>query len=293
MLIIDCKGCSLLEIIEKVERVVEELPKSFALQLSRGEVESFGYGTFVDIASTYLFRFLTPEVDEESVLLRFEALNSQNTFHSSSQSSEKYGVESDFFLIEKDRKFSFLYYYKEALKHAKVSERKRVLNLGINRGDEFETIQSLYPEAFEAIEFVGVDFSKSAIEYAKERFTDCSNCTFISEDINRLDSLNLGSFDLLISIGTLQSSTLNLKTTFMHLVQNYLAKDGAVILGFPNCRWIDGEMVYGARVPNYNYSELGTVIKDIYFCKKYLQQKRFRVTVTGKEYLFLTATSIV
>ncbi|MGE4473070.1 MAG: methyltransferase, partial [Sulfuricurvum sp.] len=32
--------------------------------------------------------------------------------------------------------------------------------------------------------------------------------------------------------------------------------------------------------------------KDIYYCKKYLQQKKFRVTLTGKDYLFLTATKI-
>ncbi|HGZ70160.1 MAG TPA: hypothetical protein ENK74_02055, partial [Nitratifractor sp.] len=96
MLIVDCRGCSLLEIIGKVERVIAEPPKSFALLLSRDEVESFGYGTFVDIASTYLFRFLTPELKRDNVLLRFEALNSENSFHSSSQSSEKYGVESDF-----------------------------------------------------------------------------------------------------------------------------------------------------------------------------------------------------
>jgi hypothetical protein len=32
--------------------------------------------------------------------------------------------------------------------------------------------------------------------------------------------------------------------------------------------------------------------KDVYFCKKYLQQKKFKVTLTGKEYVFLTANAI-
>jgi hypothetical protein len=78
----------------------------------------------------------------------------------------------------------------------------------------------------------------------------------------------------------------------MQIVQNYLKKDGSMILGFPNCRWIDGEMVYGAKAKNYSFSEMSLLYKDVIFCKKYLQQKKFRVTITGKDYIFLTATSI-
>ena len=76
----------------------------------------------------------------------------------------------------------------------------------------------------------------------------------------------------------------------MYIVQELLNRDSAIVLGFPNCRWIDGEMVYGARVPNYSFSEQSLVIKDIYWIKKYLQQHKFRVMITGKEYLFLSAT---
>ena len=291
MYIIDAKDNSLLEIIEQVE-TISESQTHFGIKLSIKEIEKFGFSTFTDLAQAFQLRFKTPKIDKDNILLLFESLNHNNSFHNISNSSEKYGVDSSFFHIQKEKKFSFLYYYREALKHAKVTKRKRILNLGINRGDEFKLIQKLYPKSFNAQEFIGIDFSKSAIEYAQKSFKKKKNCHFYCEDINNLDSLNLGRFDMLISIGTLQSSTLNLKTTLMHLVQNYLSKDAAIILGFPNCRWIDGEMIYGARVPNYNFSELGTVIKDIYFCKKYLQQKRFRVTITGKDYLFLTATSI-
>jgi hypothetical protein len=78
----------------------------------------------------------------------------------------------------------------------------------------------------------------------------------------------------------------------MDIIQNYLEKDGALIMGFPNCRWYDGQMIYGASAPNYNFSEMSILYNDVIFCKKYLQQKKFRVTLTGKEYIFLTATSI-
>jgi hypothetical protein len=79
----------------------------------------------------------------------------------------------------------------------------------------------------------------------------------------------------------------------MNIIQNYLYKNGSIILGFPNCRWIDGEMITGAKSKNYSFPEMSVLVKDIYFCKKYLQQKKFRVTITGKDYLFLTATSII
>jgi len=46
------------------------------------------------------------------------------------------------------------------------------------------------------------------------------------------------------------------------------------------------------RAPNYPYPEMSLLIKDIYWIKKYLQQHKFRVTITGKEYLFVTATKI-
>jgi hypothetical protein len=73
----------------------------------------------------------------------------------------------------------------------------------------------------------------------------------------------------------------------MSLVQDHLTEQGAVILGFPNCRYTDGEVVYGAKVKNYTEPELSLLIKDIYFIKKYLQQHRFRVTLFGKHDLFL------
>ena len=100
-------------------------------------------------------------------------------------------------------------------------------------------------------------------------------------------------FDLIISIGTLQTTTVDTKAVVMNLIQNYLNKNGRVIFGFPNSRWIDGELIYGAKAPNYKYNELSLVIKDIYWIKKYLQQKRFRVSIVGKDYLFLRAVKII
>ena len=252
-----------------------------------------GYKAWVDLAQSLHCRMLTPIVKSQNfVTLRFEKLNSEDSFHKSiDNQEEKYGTASSFSNIHKNEEPSFLINYLKALKNVDINKRLRVLNLGINSGDEFEVIQK-YATNFEDLELVGIDYCASAIKQAKEKFSAYKNISLINHDINDLSSLNLERFDLIISIGTLQSSNLDFNPLFMSLIQNYLKKEGAVILGFPNCRWIDGEMVYGAKVKNYPYSEMSLLYKDAVFCKKYLQQKKFRVTLTGKDYVFLTATSI-
>ncbi|WP_419770076.1 MAG: class I SAM-dependent methyltransferase [Candidatus Marinarcus sp.] len=251
-----------------------------------------GYKAWMDLAETLFCKILTPKiVSKYHVLLQFKKLDQNISFHHSClEANEKYGENSEFSRINKNEEPAFLQAYKVALDFAKISEKKRVLNLGINSGDEFALILQMYKN-HKNIEFVGVDYCKSAILSAKRKF-DFENMKFYAHDINELGQLNLGKFDAIITIGTLQSSSIDFKLTFMSLIQNYLEKNGSIILGFPNCRWLDGEMIYGAKMPNYSFSEMTLLYKDVYFCKKYLQQKQFKVMITGKNYIFLSARSI-
>jgi hypothetical protein len=252
-----------------------------------------GYKTWLDLAHQLGCRMLTPKkIDENFLIMRYEKLNEDVSFHNLQTSKEeKYGVASIFSKIEKNEEAAFIYYYLQALKNVNVERRKRILNLGVNSGDEFEALINAV-SSYEELELLGIDYCDSAIDAAREKFAAFSNISFLSGDINELNSLELGEFDLIISIGTLQSSNLEFNPLLMSIVQNQLKRNGAMILGFPNCRWIDGEMIYGARVKNYPFSEMGLLYKDVLFAKKYLQQKKFRVTITGKDYIFLTATSI-
>ena len=251
------------------------------------------YKNFVDLAQIFFMKMLTPILKENHIVLRFKKLDEKSSFHKEKVSSEKYGVDSEFFNIDKTSQFSFLYYYQEALKFVNLKEKKTILNLGVNKGDEFRVIKEMLSEdEFKAKEFVGLDYSSSIIEYAKKDTPD-KNVSFTCRDINKLSEDNLARFELIISIGTLQSSNINFNERFMSLYQNHLEKNGTIILGFPNCRWIDGEMIYGAKAPNYTFNEMSLVLKDIHFCKKYLQQKKYRVVITGKDYLFLAARKIV
>ncbi len=290
---INLKEKNSLEILKWFESNDVKAGEILELEILESDIERIGYKAFVDLAQLFFMKMLTPLSKSESVILRFYKLNTNTSFHKAQKSSEKYGVDSEFFTIDKTVQFSFLYHYRKALKFINIENKKRVLNLGVNRGDEFRVIKDMLEfDEFKSKEFVGIDYSVSAIEYAKKDFPD-ANVDFRCHDINSLGELSLGKFDLMISIGTLQSTNINFNATFMNLYQNHLEKGGAIILGFPNCRWIDGEMIYGAKAPNYAFSEMSLVLKDIHFCKKYLQQKKYRVIITGKDYLFLTARKIV
>lgn len=276
-----------------------DLGEGYAGNLITIEEKSYiyrGYKAWTDLAELLMCKMLTPkESSYPLVTLCFQKLETQNSFHLDTQSpkEEKYGTESHFFQINKMEEPAFLYYYNQALTNVNIEKRTHILNLGINRGDEFEVIKNrLDTNKYQNMEFVGIDHSKTAIAYADTLFPE-DNVQFYTEDINHLDTLNLGKFDLLISIGTLQSPSINFKPFFMSLVQNYLEINGTIILGFPNSRWVGGEMIYGAKAPNYTMSEMSLLYNDVIFCKKYLQQHKYRVTLTGKQYVFLTATKIL
>ena len=290
------------EIKNKDEILFEVLNPDVNIDIYAGEILKIenkefiyrSYKSWCDLAELLFCKMLISSITLNTVVIKLQKLNKNDSFHKdlNDEKNEKYGEKSTFFRINKNEEPAFLYAYMNALKNVKIEEKTNILNLGINKADEFEIIKEMVNEdIFKQMNFVGVDYSLSAIDFAKKRFP-YENFNFFNHDINKLNELNLKKSDLIISIGTLQSSSLNFKLLFMDLIQNYLEDKGSIILGFPNCRWINGEMIYGAKAANYSYSEQSVLYKDVYFCKKYLQQKKYRVTLTGKNYLFLTATSI-
>jgi len=97
----------------------------------------------------------------------------------------------------------------------------------------------------------------------------------------------LGTFDLVLSIGTLQSPASTIERSCAassSITSRHRRRD----LRFPNCRYLDGELQFGARTKNLRQPELGLVVKDVAFYRKYLQQHHRRVFVTGKHYLLVT-----
>ncbi len=293
MIIKNIENLTKIEILELFRDIDSKFNNIIELDCSPAYFNRFTIRGFVELAEIFLCKVETITQDNKTYKVVLKRLDQQKSFHNQDQGCEKYGIDSEFFKINKIDELSFLYYYQEALKFVDIANKTDILNVGVNKGDEFLVLKKLLKEdEFSKKNLLGIDYSKTAINYAKKEFSEYKNVDFLCADINKLDQLNLNRFDLLISIGTLQSSNINFNAKFMQLYQDHLKKDGAVVLGFPNCRWIDGEIVYGAKAPNYSFNEMSLVLKDIHFCKKYLQQKGYRVVVTGKEYLFLSARKI-
>ncbi|MBN2344261.1 MAG: methyltransferase domain-containing protein [Deltaproteobacteria bacterium] len=199
-----------------------------------------------------------------------------------SNDSEKYGVQTAFAQIRKLEDPSVAADMRRALVEAGVRTRNSLIDLGVNRGDELQLVHELNP----AMQCTGVDHCASALDVARERFIS-QQFEFIEFDINRIDEMYLKRYDILFSLGTLHSPGIDSKRVFMWCVQHLLNPDGSVVIGFPNCRWVEGQPVYGGRTKNRREQDLSLVVKDVYFVKKYLQQHRFIVTVFGKYYLFV------
>ncbi len=254
---------------------------------------------WIDLAERLGLRLCTPRsTDGARIRLRFEVLHRparpgtagtcdrNATPLDGDAGTEKYGAASEFARIKKHEDPGFVVDLREALERVEAQQTWRVLYVGCNTGDEITLVRALCPALAPAIH-VGIDHSASAIAAARERL---SGVELHEIDVSVPGALRaLGRFELIVSIGTLQSPGIDSGDLLRTLVQDHLKPHGSVILGIPNCRYVDGEVEYGARMKNFRQPELGLVVKDIAFYRKYLQQHHKQVFVTGKYELLVTA----
>jgi SAM-dependent methyltransferase len=269
------------------ERTLRVRDPDLGRGLYAGENGHRPWRVWIDLAERLGLRMLTPRrIDDETLELQFEPL-ARAPEERVADVTEKYGATSAFARISKHEDPGFVIDLGEALARVPWPPSPRILDLGVNTGDELELVLALRPELRGAIEIVGVDHSASALAVARERFAG-ERARFALADLANLATLDLGRFDLVLSIGTLQSGALDDRALLRDVVQHNLAESGSVILGMPNCRYVDGEIEYGARVVNLREPELGLLVKDVAFYRKYLQQHHRRVFVTGKHYILIT-----
>lgn len=244
---------------------------------------------WIDLAERLGARLCTPRAAERPWLeLRFERLDPDARWAPPADApiTERYGAESGFSRIAKAEDPGFVLDLREALGRVALAPGARVLDLGVNTGDEVALMMALQPEL--DFHIVGVDHSASALAVARARLP-ADRVELVEADLAALPIAGLGRFELIVSIGVLQSGALDDRELLRRMVQHHLAPRGSVILGLPNCRYIAGEIEYGARMRNFRQPELGLLVKDIAFYRKYLQQHQRDVFVTGKHELFVTA----
>lgn len=295
---------SLPEIIEFLRERLDDGADIVELEVSHpdlgaglfpGEVTTGGrhrpWRVWVDLADRLQLRLGAPErVSSDTVRLRFERLDREKDWRGEPDDgdvTERYGAESGYWRLSKLEDPSFVLDMADALERIGPGPDARVLALGVNRGDELELLCHCCPGLERTGSFVGVDHSGSAIAQARARFGG-ANFRFVQADINALEDLELGEYDLVLSIGTLQSPGIDRAQVLRHVMRHTLSPAGAVIFGFPNCRYVDGEVVRGARTKNFSQPELGLLIRDLAFFRKYLHQHHRQVYVTGDRYILVT-----
>jgi hypothetical protein len=247
---------------------------------------------WVDLAERMGLRLATPRPDGEGLLLlQLSPLDERARWEPDDDvpASEKYGVGSGYQRISKLEDPGLVLDLADALERVAPGPGARVLDLGVNTGDELVLLASLCPELGRSGSFVGVDHSASALAVARERFAGPQS-RFVQADLADLPALELGGpFDLVLGLNTLQSPGVDDRALLRHVVQQRLSPTGSVILGVPNCRYLDGELLHGARTKNFRQPELSLVIDGIAFYRRYLHQHRRKVYVTGKHTLLVTA----
>lgn len=250
------------------------------------EFTHHAWRVWFDLAEKLECRFLTPLAHSEThFCLSFEKLNKAKK-QEPKDKTEKYGLTSDFNRINKLEEADFLLNYLEAIKHMTLHAGSNVLSLGVNTGRELDIFGYLGLD--KKLLFTGIDHSASALHKAKESFP-ADNYQFIQADINELATLELPKFDLVMALGTLQSPEVDDRAVLRHLVQNHVKPQGHLLFAFPNSQYLDAELSYGARMKNFRQADLSLVVKDSAYYRKYLHQHAFKVFITGKYYLFLTA----
>ncbi|KIG16375.1 hypothetical protein DB30_04542 [Enhygromyxa salina] len=251
---------------------------------------------WIDLADRLNLRLMTPRPTADGHLeLRFERLDPAASWHNADhprdQKTEKYGVGSGFSRVSKLEDPGFVLDLADALARAKLGPTPRILDIGCNDADVLTLIARLLRP--KPTRMVGVDHSRSAIARARERLPDPAH-RLVEANVNNLAQLEpgLGRFDLVLALSTLHSPGVDDRAVLRHIVKDLLEPSGAVIIGVPNCRYVDGELLHGARTKNFSQPELSLMIKSVAGYKRYLQQHRRRVYVTGKHYLLITGAAL-
>lgn len=178
---------------------------------------------------------------------------------------------------------TFLITFIEALRRVNPPHNGRVLALGVNAGHELDALRIAFPER--TFEVVGVDLSAKALAVAQKRHP---NGRFLTQDIAALPA-ELGQFDLVLALSILQSPGVAQDVLLANLRKKHLTAGGGLVLGFPNARYRDGYLSYGARMRNFARPDFSLLMADVTNARRGLQKHGFKVFVTGKYEVLVTA----
>lgn len=170
---------------------------------------------------------------------------------------------------------------------ADIHSVPRILALGMNDGRELELIE----RRFTHCELLGIDREPAAIIRAAQRWKHQKQWHWKLGDINHLPQ-DIGQFDLIWCLSVLQNPSIRIDQWLAQIRKYHLHSQTAFILGFPNAKYRAGILSYGARMKNYARPDLSLITADLTDLRRRLQKIGYRVYITGKYELTLTAIPI-
>lgn len=195
-----------------------------------------------------------------------------------------YGTDGDWARVNKLEDPVFLATFIEALRRVNPPNGGRMLALGVNAGRELEALALAFADR--TFKVLGIDVDESALTTGRARYPSFS---FRVLDVNTLPLPELGTFDLVLALSLLQSPGIVPHDLLRAIRRHHLTPTGGLILGFPNARYRDGHLSYGARMKNYARPDLSLLCADVTQARRQLQKHGFKVFVTGKYELLVTA----
>lgn len=195
-----------------------------------------------------------------------------------------YGTGGDWARVDKLEDPVFLFTLVEALRRVNPPPGGRVLAVGVNAGQELGALELAFPDR--TLGVLGVDLDDSALALGRARHP---GATFRVLDVNTLPNPSLGRFDLVLALSVLQSPGVRQEDVLRALRREHLTPTGGLILGFPNARYQDGFLSHGARTRNFARPDLSLLLADVAAARRGLQKHGFKVFVTGKYEVLVTA----
>jgi len=234
------------------------------------------------------------------LLLEFEAIEKKSSWKndprrgqekSAEEYDDKYGVHS---LYNRFNRFEEPWVADEmlhAFDRARLRPADRVLSIGVNSGKELELFREWNNgKLFDKLEFTGIDIAPSAIEEARQRLP-YDNFSFVAADLRDLESLELPPQNLIMAISVFQSSSLLRDQLLTYMVRHLAAERCTFLIGFPDSRYARLRLLQGAATAHNARPDYTKLVKDLRYYSRYFSSHRYRVTLGGRYYVILTASS--
>lgn len=249
-----------------------------------GEITAAGVhrplSVWVDLADALGAHLLTPERVAASTV----RLHLRRYAPAPAPDALGYGPDGDWSRVNKLEDPVFLLTFVEALRRVNPPPGGRILALGINAGRELEALSLAFPQREHRV--LGLDLNAAALAKAQVSFPAAQFAVF---DVNNLPNAEFGQFDLIVALSLLQSPGVQPDVLLAALCKHHLTVTGGLVLGFPNVRYRDGHPSYGARMRNFARPDFSLLMADVTNARRNLHKRGFKVFVTGKDEVLVTA----